>query len=86
MSLLVSFGSAVTSLHVMRVKANRRLSEIERISYFLPMTKWSRVTDAYRRLYPQGRAYFVWKISVIGTIVFAVGIVLGQIWELAAAK
>ena len=84
--VLASFVSAVCTLHFMRVKANRRLPDDRKISYFLPMTRWNRVTDEYKRLYPNGRAYPLWQVSVIGTAVFAVGSVLLEVWKLALAK
>jgi hypothetical protein len=88
--VLVCFIVAVASLHFMRVAANRRLPDSDKFSYLLPFSppfnRWNRVTDAYKRLYPRGRAYPIWQVSAIGTAVLAIGIVLAEIWELAVSK
>lgn len=86
MPALVCFIIAVATLHFMRVKTNRRLPESDKISYFLPMTRWNKVTDAYKRLYLEGCAYIIWRVAVIGTAVLAMGIVLSELWELALGK
>jgi len=80
MPALVCFVVAIVTLHFMRISVNRRLPPTDRISYFLPMTRWNRVTDAYKRAFPHGRAYLVWQASVIGTVAFVVAILLGDLW------
>jgi hypothetical protein len=83
---LALFIVAVATLHFMRVKANERLPQSNQLSYFLPMTRWNMVTEAYKRLYPQGRASLIWQMSVLGTSACAGVVILIQIWELVAAN
>ena len=63
------FVFAVGALHFMKVEANKSLPEDGKISCFLPMTRWNRVTDEHRRFYPQGRAELIWQAFAIGTAV-----------------
>jgi len=89
---LVCFVAAIASLHVMRVLANRSLPDSKKIPYLHPFTlgrpfeRVDRVIDAYKRLYPLGRAYLIWQVSAIGTAVFAAAIVLADLWRLVVAK
>ena|ERR1700728_1433509 len=89
---LVCFIAAMASLHVMRLLANRRLPDSKKFPYLHPFTfdppreRLDRMIDAYKRLYPSGRAYLIWQISAVGTAVFAVAIILADLWQLAVAK
>jgi hypothetical protein len=85
-TILVAFLVAVVSVHLMRMAANARLSEDEKISYFLPLHKWDRIVNSYRRLYPQGRLYPVLRVAVIGTAILAAAAVFGDIWFELVAK
>jgi uncharacterized membrane protein YfbV (UPF0208 family) len=70
----------------MRVTANRRLPDSDKISYVLPYNRLIVVTETYKRLYPGSRVYLLWQVSVIGTAVSAIGIVLAEFWALSVAK
>jgi uncharacterized membrane protein YedE/YeeE len=83
-SAVVCFGVAVVTVHSMRLAANRLLPESEQISYFLPLNKWDKIIDSYRSLYPRGLLYSIFRVAVIGTAGFGIGIVLGVIWRQAA--
>jgi hypothetical protein len=90
--LSICFVVAIASLHFMRILPNRRLPDRAKFPYLHPFTfdpafdRLNRAIDAYNRLYPCCRAYLVWQDSAISTAVFAVAIVLAELWELAVAK
>ncbi len=84
--LATCFFVAIGALNFMRIKANMRLPRGDRFSHFLPMTKWNKVPDAYKGLYPGGRADLVLRVSVIGMAVLVATIVLGQFWNAVVTR
>ena len=74
----------VVCLHFMVRQANKRLPPRAEIAVFL--SRRGNVADVYRRLYPEGRAYQVLRVSVTITAIFSVALVLIYLWSLLAAR
>ena len=73
----------VVCLHFMVRQANKRLPPEQRLPYFF---HGGNVGDVYRRIYPEGRAYQVLRVSVTITAIFSVALVLIYLWSLLAAR
>lgn len=83
---IVCAATAMGSLYLMGLIANKRLPKGERLQYPPTFRALNALPGTYKRLFPRGLLNNVLYASVMGTAVFAGLMLIVELWNVLAAK